>query len=189
MNSGKSMFLLASANNFEEREIPFICLKSNTDNRENQNVIHSRSGFERECISINKEDNIFSIIYKMIIFQDAQLKKRLQWILVDESQFLTKEHINELSDIVDKLDINVICFGLRTDFQAHLFEGSQRLMEIADTIEEIKSSCSCGNKNIYNVRIDNEGNIITHGEQVLIGSEDKYIALCRKCFKEKISKK
>jgi thymidine kinase len=114
--------------------------------------------------------------------------RSLQWILVDEAQFLTTEQVDELSDVVDLIGVNVICYGLRTDFQTHLFEGSKRLFEVADTIEEIKSQCSCSNKNIFNVRIDKNGDMITEGEQIDVCSEDKYITVCRKCYKDMLEK-
>ena len=112
---------------------------------------------------------------------------KLQWVLVDEAQFLTAKQVDQLSDVVDYLGINVICYGLRTDFKTHLFEGSKRLFEIADTIEEIKSQCSCSKKNIFNVRLDKNGDIMLNGKQIEVGSEDKYTTMCRKCYKEKLN--
>lgn len=112
------------------------------------------------------------------------LRQKPKWLLVDEAQFLTTEQVDELSDVVDCLNINVICYGLRTDFKTHLFDGSKRLFEIADTFEEIKTTCDCGTeKCIYNLRIDSEGNVVTEGKQVEVGGEDKYITVCRKCYK------
>ncbi|MDE6772081.1 MAG: hypothetical protein K2J49_05720, partial [Muribaculaceae bacterium] len=107
------------------------------------------------------------------------------WMLVDEAQFLTSLQVDQLARVVDDFGCNVICFGLRTDFQTHLFEGSRRLFEIADSIEEVKSTCSCGRKTIVNARIDSDGKIITEGEQVEIGGNDRYVAVCRKCWREK----
>jgi thymidine kinase len=101
--------------------------------------------------------------------------------LIDESQFLTKEHVDQLSKIVDELDINVMCFGLRTDFKSNLFEGSKRLFEIADSIEEIKTSCKCGSKAIINARVENN-KIIKEGEQIKIGGNESYVSMCRKCW-------
>lgn len=178
MNSGKSMLLLSKAYNLEERGIPFLIFKSTIDTRDGEGTIHSRPLGDKKCVAISPEEK-FSDKYD---FYNCKLK----WILVDEAQFLTKEQIDELSDIVDYAGINVLCYGLRTDFQTHLFEGSKRLFEIADTFEEIKSQCDCSNKNIFNARIDKEGNIITEGEQIEVGAEDKYLSMCRKCYKEKI---
>lgn len=182
MNSGKSLQLLATAYNFQERGIPFLVIKSRIDTRDGEDVIHSRALGDRICTGINADDNVFKIISDKVIDKKSYYK----WILVDEAQFLTKKQVDQLSDVVDKLEINVICYGLRSDFKANLFPGSKRLFEIADTIEEIKSTCSCGKKTTFNARIDGEGNIITSGKQVEIGGEDKYISMCRKCYKEKI---
>lgn len=182
MNCGKSMLLLAKAYNFQERSIPILLLKSRVDTRDGKDVIHSRSLGDKECIGFNKEENVFNIIENIVKNAD----KKYQWILVDEAQFLTENQVDELSDVVDKLDINVICYGLRTDFRTKLFPGSKRLFEVADTIEELKSTCSCGNKTIYNARIDGDGNLVTKGKQVEVGGEDKYISICRKCYKNKL---
>ena len=107
------------------------------------------------------------------------------WILIDESQFLSRAQVDQLARIVDDYGSNVICYGLRTDFQTNMFEGSQRLFEIADSIDEIKSTCSCGRKTIVNARIDKNGNIVNDGEQVEIGGDDKYVALCRSCWRSR----
>lgn len=109
----------------------------------------------------------------------------IDWFLVDEAQFLTREQVDQLSRVVDDFGSNVICYGLRTDFQSNLFEGSRRLFEIADTIDEIKSTCTCGRKTIINARIDRHGDFVEEGEQVEIGGDDRYIAVCRKCWRNK----
>ena len=110
---------------------------------------------------------------------------RPEWILVDEAQFLTPEQVDQLAQVVDEYGINVICYGLRTDFRTHLFEGSRRLLEIADTIDEIKSTCTCGRKTIENARVNSLGEIITEGAVVEIGGNDRYIAVCRRCWRNK----
>lgn len=186
MNGSKSALLLMKAHSFEERGISFICMKPTIDTRDGTDVIVSRVGIKRECIAIEKEDNIFNIVKRTIEECNTNNVKPPQWILVDESQFLTKEHIEQLSNVVDFLDINVLCYGLRTDFMTDLFEGSKRLMELADDIDEIKISCSCGRKAIVNARINELGEVITNGEQILIGGNDQYIPLCRKCYKNAI---
>lgn len=181
MNSGKSLFLLSTAHNFQERNIPYLIMKSTLDTR-NVSCIKSRAlSEEKTCASIKHNDNIIKLIDKI------QTNVQYKWLLVDEAQFLSEEQIDQLAYIVDNYNINVICYGLRTDFQTHLFSGSKRLMEIADTIEEMKSMCECGNKATVNARIDKDGNIITEGEQVECGAEDKYITLCRDCFNKRIS--
>lgn len=182
MGSGKSMLLLAKAYNFQERNIPFLIIKSRIDDRDGIDVIHSRSLGDRECIGVNTNDNILKIVENEITTNNTLY----QWILVDECQFLTEKQVDELAEIVDKHHINVLCYGLRNDFRTKLFEGSRRLFEIADTIEEIKSTCTCGGKTIYNIRVDNRGNIVTDGEQIEVGGDDRYISMCRKCFKEKL---
>ncbi len=182
MNSGKSMQLIATAYGFQEKNIPFILLKSSIDTRDGE-YIKSRGLGKRECIIVKPEDSIITI------FSDEWSKRTqpVKWILVDESQFLTEKQVEELSNIVDECNVNVMCYGLRTDFQTKLFPGAKRLLELADTIEEIKSTCMCGRKAIVNARIDNEGNIVTVGSQIEVGAEDKYVTLCRKCYNEKIN--
>lgn len=180
MSSGKSMILLAKAYNFQERNIPFLIIKSRIDTRDGKDVIHSRSLGDRECIGVEPKDNILSVVETEMLNQ----QKHFKWILVDEAQFLTEKQVDELTDVVDKHNINVICYGLRTDFQTQLFPGSKRLFEVADTIEELKSTCSCGNKTIYNARFDSCGIMVTEGEQVEVGGDDRYTSICRKCYKK-----
>lgn len=186
MNGSKSALLLMKAHSFEERGIPFICVKPSIDNREGVDFIYSRIGIKRECITIDPDDNIFNIVNDIIALIDKANAKMLQWILVDECQFFTAKQIEQLTKIVDDLGINVMCYGLRTDFNTHLFEGSKRLLELADDIDEIKISCSCGRKAIINARVNDDGYVITDGEQILIGGNDRYIPLCRKCYSDAI---
>lgn len=186
MNGSKSALLLMKAHSFEERGIPFICMKPSIDNREGVDFIYSRIGIKRECITIDPDDNIFNIVNDIIALIDKTNAKLLQWILVDECQFFTAKQIEQLTKIVDDLGINVMCYGLRTDFNTHLFEGSKRLLELADDIDEIKISCSCGRKAIINARVNDDGYVITDGEQILIGGNDRYIPLCRKCYSNAI---
>ena len=133
---------------------------------------------EKPALSISNTDNVFYIVESLSIKPDC--------ILVDEVQFFNKEQIYQLSDIVDKLDIPVICYGLRSDFKLHPFEGSSVLMCIADNIEEVKTICSCCGKKkaIVNCRIDQNGKIINEGEQVMIGGNERYKPLCRTCYKK-----
>ena len=181
MSSGKSMILLAKAYNFQERNIPFLIIKSRIDTRDGKDVIHSRSLGDRECIGIEPSDNVLNVVETEMINQH----KLFKWILVDEAQFLTEKQVDELTEIVDKHGINVICYGLRTDFQTHLFPGSKRLFEVADTIEELKSTCSCGNKTIYNARFNSFGTMVTEGAQVEVGGDDRYTSICRNNKKNK----
>ncbi len=183
MNSSKTLNLLTTAYNFEEKNIPFLVLKPSIDTRDGENTVKSRAGIERECVSVTPEMDIYDAINKYNVILETAFSK-LEWVLIDEAQFLTNEQINQLSDVVDFLNIEVMCYGLRTDFKSEMFPASQRLFELADEIEEVKSRCSCGKKTIINARINEDGDVITNGEQVMIGGEEKYIALCRKCWKK-----
>ncbi|MCM1491232.1 MAG: thymidine kinase [Muribaculum sp.] len=181
MGSAKTAMLLTTAYNFEERGMAYICMKPVVDTREKKNVIRSRIGIERECSWIYPDTNLYDMIHDSF----EQTLDVPDWILVDEAQFLSADQVDQLSRVVDDYACNVVCYGLRTDFKTHLFEGSRRLFEIADSIDEIKSTCSCGRKTIVNARIDGNGEIITEGEQVEIGGNDRYIAVCRKCWRNK----
>ena len=189
MGSSKSARLLTTAYDFEEKGIQIMVLKPSLDTRDGEGIIRSRTGLERKCIMIDKEINLYKAIkaYKNVL---ASQLETLKWVIIDECQFLTEEQVDQLSDVVDFLDVNVMCFGLRTDFQSHLFPGSKRLFELADDIEEIKSTCECGErKTSINARFDEDGEIVTEGSQVEIGGNDKYKAICRKCWKNKVRDK
>lgn len=189
MNSAKSLLLLTTAHNMDENGIQLMVLKPSIDTRDGEGVIKSRVGLERECVMIDSDINLYSFIkaYKNVLSSQFM---SLKWVLIDECQFLTEEQVNQLSDVVDFLDVNVMCFGLRTDFQTKLFPGSKRLFEIADDIEEIKATCECGDsKTSVNARFDDKGNIITEGSQVMIGGNESYKPLCRKCWKDRIRDK
>jgi thymidine kinase len=137
---------------------------------------------------VDEDVNIFEAVKNMVQITEVTFRDKLKWVLVDEAQFLTPKQVDELAKIVDVLGISVLCYGLRTDFRTKMFPGSKRLFEIADTIEEVKSSCHCGNKTIVNARVDGNGNIVTEGEQVEIGGDERYISLCRKCYNQKLKK-
>ncbi len=189
MGSSKSLRLLATAHDFDEKSIPILVLKPSADTRDGKNIIKSRAGLERECISVDPDINIFDIVNEFINLRKLEGKSTLKWILVDECQFLTEEQVDQLSDIVDYLDVNVICYGLRTDFKSKLFPASKRLFELADDIEEVKTSCDCGERASINARFNSEGKIITEGSQILVGGDDLYHAICRRDWKELIRKK
>lgn len=186
MGAGKSLQLLATAHNFQEHGIPFLIFKSEIDTRDGENTIHSRALGDRECVSISTKANLFEIVGKLIDNAKVLYQPQLKWILVDEAQFLTKEQVNQLAAIVDNLGISVICYGLRTDFRTELFPGSKRLFEVADSLEELKSSCYCNSKTIFNARVNGEGKVVTEGAQVEVGGDDRYVSLCRKCYNERI---
>lgn len=181
MGSAKTAMLLTQAYNFEERGMNYLCMKPIIDNREKENVIRSRIGIERRCSWIYPEMDLYRYLKEQ--FEHSLVVK--DWILIDESQFLTADQVDQLARVVDDYGVNVVCYGLRTDFQSHLFEGSRRLLELADSIDEIKSTCSCGRKTIINARIDAQGNIVTDGNQVEIGGDDKYVSLCRRCWRNR----
>lgn len=189
MASGKSLQLLSTAYNFQEHSIPFIILKSTIDTRDGTDVVYSRAlGTTRQCVSITPNDNIFQImaLYNASLDDTCGNEEKLRWILVDEAQFLTPTQVEELAAIADIMGIGVMCYGLKTDFKTHLFPGSKRLIELADTCEEIKSSCFCDSKTIFNARVNADKEIVTDGEQIEIGGDEKYISYCRKCYFEKI---
>lgn len=185
MASGKSMQLLAKAHDFQEHSIPFLVIKSEIDDRDGENKIYSRALGSRECVTISDTDNIFNLI---VTFNEINLVK-IKWVLVDESQFLTPEQVEQLCALSDIYDMNIICYGLKTDFKTHLFPGSKRLLELADEIHEIKSICYCGKKTMVNARINTNKEIVTEGSQIEIGGDDRYVALCRKCYFEKTHNK
>lgn len=181
MGSAKTALLLTTAYNFEERGVAYICFKPVTDTRDRSNVIRSRIGIERECSWIYSDTDLYALIGSLVE-QDAHGLPL--WVLVDEAQFLTSLQVDQLAHVVDRFGVNVICYGLRTDFQSHLFEGSRRLFEIADTIDEVKSTCDCGRKTIINARIDGSGRVLSEGEQVEIGGNERYKSMCRRCWHE-----
>lgn len=189
MASSKTLRLLSTAYNFEEKGVQIMVLKPSLDTRDGDNIIRSRAGLERKCVMVDKGIDLYNAVKTYSNFLSTQFEQ-LKWVIIDECQFLTEKQVDELSDVVDNLGINVMCYGLRTDFRSKLFQGSKRLFEIADTIEEIKSTCECGNrKTSINARFDENGEIITDGNQVMIGGNETYTALCRKCWKDKIRKK
>ena len=176
MGSSKSLRLLTTAYNFEEKGIPFLVLKPSIDTRDGESVIKSRVGLERECLSIDTDFDIYNAVKNYNNMLISTLSK-LEWILVDECQFLTEEQVEQLSKIVDKLDINVMCYGLRTDFTSHCFPASRRLFELADYLEEVKTRCSCGRKASINARFNENGELVLQGNQILVGGNDVYTPL------------
>ena len=181
MGSAKTALLLTQAYNFEERGLTYACLKPVVDTRDGASVIRSRIGIERACSYIYPDTDLYSLARELSDRRGAMI----DWFLVDEAQFLSEAQVDQLSRVVDDFGSNVVCYGLRTDFKSHLFEGSRRLFEIADTIDEIKSTCNCGNKTIINARIDANGDFVEEGAQVEIGGDDRYVAVCRKCWRNK----
>lgn len=175
MGSSKTAQALITKYNYEENDLSVWLIKPSADTRDGENILRSRIGLEAVVDIIAPETNVTEL------FQASQMGK-CDVIIVDECQFLTESQIDQLRDIVDNYNVPVMCFGLRTDFQTRLFPGSRRLMEVADTIQEIKTICDCGAKATTNARIDGSGHIITHGAQVVLGGNDSYIAMCHKCY-------
>ena len=188
MGAGKSLRLLTTAHDFDEQNQPCLVLKSELDTRDGTDIIKTRlEGVSRECISIGKDANIKDLITSLLNVSSAYGVKKLHWILVDEAQFLTKAQVDQLAAIVDLYNINVMCYGLRTDFQTHLFEGSKRLFEVADDFVEMKKCCGCDaddGKAIFNARVKPGGMVVTSGEQIQVGGDEMYKSMCRKCYYE-----
>lgn len=180
MNAGKSTSLLQSSYNYQERGMNTLVMTASIDNRYGIGKVASRLGIEADATIFSANDNLIHLI------SDADSLKKLSCVLVDESQFLTKEQVKQLSFIVDKLDIPVLCYGLRTDFQGELFTGSQYLLAWADKLVELKTICRCGRKANMVVRLDANGKAIREGEQVAIGGNESYESVCRKHFRELI---
>ena len=181
MNSGKSTLLLQTCHNYEENNMKAIIVKPSIDTKGDAKIV-SRIGVSREVdLLLGKGDNLFEIVKKKY--------KKVNCILVDEAQFLSRKQADECMKIVIDLDIPVICYGLRTDFLTNGFEGSTRLLEIAHTIEEMKTICKCGRKAIYNARYEN-GIFITKGSQVAIDGEKNitYTSMCAKCYEKEKNK-
>lgn len=178
MGSGKSIDLLKTSFNYKERGKKPLLITSSIDDRYGICKITTRIGLSEKAYAFNQQDNIYDYI--------KNLSETVDVVLADEAQFFTKEQIMQLSDVVDILDIPVICYGIRSDFQNKLFSGSAELLAIADKIEEIKTICECGKKATCNLRI-NEGKVITSGQQIMIGGNESYLPLCRKCFKKYIT--
>ena len=175
MGSSKTAQALITKYNYEENDLQVWLIKPSADTRDGEQALRSRIGLEAQVDIIPPEEDIVRR------FRDTQLG-RCDVIIADECQFLTPEQVDQLRTIVNEYNIPVMCFGLRTDFLTHLFPGSLRLMEIADTIQEIKTICDCGAKATVNARIDSRGHIVTQGAQVFLGGNDSYIAMCHKCY-------
>lgn len=172
MGSSKTANALMAEYNYRERGQNVLLAKTNMDTRDGSNIIRSRIGLERECILLDEVCGM----------SDAQIQS-YDAIIVDEIQFARSEQIDQLAYFVDQLNVPVLCYGLRSDFQLHLFEGSERLITIADELREVKTVCWCGKKATCNARYNKDG-IVREGSQVMLGANDEYIALCRKHFLE-----
>lgn len=177
MGSAKTAQVLITKFNYEERGMRVWLIKPSTDDRDGASVIRSRIGLEAECDVMSKDDDILASF--------RSTHSDINVIIADECQFFTPKQIDELRKIVDTHNVPVLCFGLRTDFKTRLFPGSKRLFEIADSVSEIKTMCECGSKATVNARIDDSGRILTEGDQVLLGGNERYIAMCHGCWMKK----
>jgi len=178
MNAGKTTVLLQSAHNYRERGMKPMLFTPALDNRHRVGAIRSRIGLESEATIFEPGSDLYQEVR-------AELEtNNVHCVLVDEAQFLTREQVYQLSEVVDRLEIPVLCFGLRTDFQGELFEGSRHLLAWADQLEEIKTICHTGKKATMVVRVDENGYALKEGSQVEIGGNDRYVSVSRKAFKD-----
>ena len=174
MGSSKTAQALITKYNYEENDMRVWLIKPGTDTRDGTHVVKSRIGLKADAQVIRPDMDVYEI-YR------SEHNGSCHAVVVDECQFFTMEQIDQLRAIVDDFNVPVMCFGLRTDFQTKLFPGSLRLMEVADTIQEIKTICDCGAKATVNARIS-DGYVVTEGDQVFLGGNDAYIAMCHKCY-------
>lgn len=179
MGSSKTAQALITKFNYEERGMSVWLIKPSTDNRDGAKNLRSRIGLVAPADVIQPKDNLIER-YSQCGRKDV--------IIADEAQFFTPTQIDQLRTLVDEENLPVLCFGLRTDFQTHLFPGARRLMELADSITEIKTICDCGFKATVNARIGEDGRIVTEGAQVFLGGNDSYIAMCHSCWKKRIAR-
>ena len=179
MGSSKTAQALIARYNYEEKGMKTWLIKSSADVRDGELILRSRIGLEAKADVMRPETDIYQVFA-------ATHKGDCHVVIVDECQFMTELQIEQLRAIVDDFCVPVLCFGLRTDFLTKLFPGSRRLMELADVIEEIKTMCDCGAKGTVNARIDGQGYIVTEGEQVMLGGNDRYIAMCHRCYQQAI---
>ncbi len=178
MGSSKTATALITKYNYEERGMKVWLIKPSADRRDGTFTLKSRIGLTAEAESIAPEVDLRELYRE---------RPRADVIIVDECQFMTADQIDQLRWLVDREDLPVLCFGLRTDFRTQLFPGSRRLFELADSITEIKTICDCGRKATTNARISPDGYVLTEGDQVYLGGNDSYIAMCHKCYQDYIS--
>ena len=178
MNAGKSTALLQSNYNYNERGMDTLLFLPKVDADANKNKIHSRIGLIADAISVDTSFDFFEYV------QNFKNEKKVDAILIDEVQFLTKDQVRQICKISDTLNIPSMCYGIRTDFRGELFEGSSELLALADNLIELKTVCDCGRKATMVVRLDESGKVITAGKKIQIGGNDTYNVYCRKHFRE-----
>jgi thymidine kinase len=179
MNAGKSTALLQSSYNYRERGMNTLVLTPNLDDRYGAGKVTSRIGIEADARTFDPSEDLLELV------EVRNKHSQLHCVLIDEAQFLTKDQVFQLGEVTDKLNIPVLAYGLRTDFQGEPFEGSKYLLAWSDNLKELKAICDCGSKATMVVRFDEGGNAITEGSQIEIGGNDRYVSMCRKHFKEK----
>ena len=177
MGSSKTATALITKYNYEERGMRVWLIKPAAYSRDGEFTLRSRVGLTAEAEAVGPDKDIRALYAR---------REAVDVIIVDECQFMTGRQIDELRELVDREDLPVLCFGLRTDFQTKLFPGSRRLFELADSITEIKTICDCGRKATVNARLSPEGYVVTEGSQVFLGGNDSYIAMCHKCYQDYI---
>ena len=179
MNAGKSTALLQSSYNYRERGMNTLVLAPALDDRFGAGKVTSRIGIETDARTFAPEDDLLALV------EVRNKHSQVHCVLIDEAQFLTKEQVFQLGEVTDKMNIPVLAYGLRTDFQGEPFEGSKYLLAWSDNLKELKAICDCGSKATMVVRFDEAGHAITEGSQIEIGGNDRYVSMCRKHFKEK----
>ena len=178
MNAGKSTNLLQSSYNYRERGMNTLVLAPRFDDRYGVGRVTSRIGIEAEATTFTNDTDLLALV------EERHAESPLHCVLIDEAQFLTRDQVFGLSEVTDKLNIPVLAYGLRTDFQGEPFEGSKYLLAWSDNLKEIKAICHCGTKATMVLRMDEQGNAVTEGSQVEIGGNDRYVSMCRKHFKK-----
>jgi thymidine kinase len=181
MNAGKSTTLLQADYNYRERGMETMLWTAAFDDRSGVGQIGSRIALSAPAATYTDDTDLLAEIV------DERTRRSLDCVLVDEAQFLTRDHVLQLCRVADELGIPVLCYGLRTDFQGQLFPGSAALLALADALVELKAVCECGRKATMNLRVDAEGNAVAAGAQTEIGGNDRYIALCRRHFFERLN--
>ncbi len=178
MNAGKSTNLLQSSYNYKERGMSTVVLAPAFDDRYGQGKVASRIGIETDATTFTTETNLIEVV------KAASTEEPVHCVLIDEAQFLTRDQVFQLGELTDKMNIPVLAYGLRTDFQGEPFEGSKYLLAWSDNLKELKAICHCGHKATMVLRMDEDGNAVTEGSQVEIGGNDRYVSMCRKHFRE-----
>lgn len=178
MNAGKSTALLQSSYNYRERGMNTLVMAPELDDRDGVGKVKSRIGLESDATTFRSGQDLFDIVSQHLE------EEPVHCVLIDEAQFLTKEQVFQLGDVTDRLNVPVLAYGLRTDFQGEPFEGSKYLLAWSDNLKELKAICHCGTKATMVVRMDADGNAVQEGSQIEIGGNDRYVSMCRKHFKQ-----